>query len=155
MVGRLGDETAGMKARCAGRALWRGAALWLVAHLLCGFVGQATALPDGAIARLGHGMPNAVQYSPDGELLAVATSIGVGLWDAVTHERVEFYETDVSMTSVAFSPSGTVLASGGQDNNVKLWDINAQGELATLRGHNGWVTAVAFSPDGGTLATAS
>ena len=49
----------------------------------------AIALPEGAIARLGKGKisneDHTVQFSPDGMLLAVATSIGVYLYDAQTH----------------------------------------------------------------------
>ncbi len=48
----------------------------------------------------------------------------------------------------AFSPDGTTLASGGFDRAVKLWDVAAGREWATLDGHEGWVAAVAFSPDG-------
>src|SRR5215217_4288787 len=40
-------------------------------------------------------------------------------------------------------------------NKVKLWDTGTRKELATLRGHSGYVTSIAFSPDGKTLASAS
>ena len=69
-------------------------------------------LPEGAKTRLAKGwIFGNVAYSPDGALLAVATSIGVWLYDAI---------------------------SGA--------------ELSLLTGHTGWVSSVAFSPDGLTLA---
>jgi WD40 repeat protein len=57
--------------------------------------------------------------------------------------------------SVSWSPDGKTLASGGWDHKIKLWDVAAGKELATLTGHTDEVFAVAWSPDGKTLASAS
>ena len=46
-------------------------------------------LPEGAKARLGKGLIMDVQYSPDGSRLAVASSIGVWLYDAQTGEELD------------------------------------------------------------------
>lgn len=59
------------------------------------------------------------------------------------------------INSVAFSPDGRILATGGQDNTVKLWDVSTGHMLRTLSGHTSQVTAVAFSPDGRWLVSAS
>ena len=45
-------------------------------------------LPEGARARLGKGNISELQYSPDGARLAVATSIGIWLYDTATHQEV-------------------------------------------------------------------
>ncbi len=58
-----------------------------------------------------------------------------------------------SVTSVAFSPDGTLLASAG-DNEIKLWDVSTQENIATLE-HGSPVRSVAFSPDGTLLASGS
>jgi WD40 repeat protein len=59
------------------------------------------------------------------------------------------------ISSVAFSPDGKLIASGGADSTVKLWDVGSGRELRTLIGHEQKVKCVAFSPDGRTLASGS
>jgi serine/threonine protein kinase len=60
------------------------------------------------------------------------------------------------VTSVAFSPDSRTLASGSNDRTIKLWDVQSQGQIATLTGHSYYsVNSVAFSPDGRTLASGS
>ncbi|MCS7313706.1 MAG: serine/threonine-protein kinase, partial [Acidobacteria bacterium] len=55
--------------------------------------------------------------------------------------------------AVVFSPDGRVLASGGRDRTVRLWDVEKGALGRVLLGHEGEVTSVAFSPDGRVLAS--
>ncbi|MBN1680924.1 MAG: TIR domain-containing protein [Anaerolineae bacterium] len=60
-----------------------------------------------------------------------------------------------SVKSVAFSRDGTLLASGSEDKNVRLWYTTRRTRIRMLIGHEKPVTTVAFSPNGGILASAS
>ena len=117
---------------------------------------QTWHLPAGAIARLGKGTMWEVAFSPDGSLLAVASSFGIWLYDAATSRELALllgHTRDVY--SVSFSPDGSTLASGSWDNTVKLWDVATRRNIATLEGHTRLVISVSFSPDGSTLASGS
>lgn len=56
--------------------------------------------------------------------------------------------------SLAFSPSGALLASGSEDNTVKIWKMPDALDVKTIPAHSGNVTSVAFFPDGNSLASA-
>src|SRR5438132_7524121 len=56
---------------------------------------------------------------------------------------------------VVFGPKGKWLASGGADNQIKLWDVASGRELRSLNGHTGWIKSLAVSTDGLWLASGS
>ncbi|OQO09040.1 hypothetical protein B0A48_05931 [Cryoendolithus antarcticus] len=59
-----------------------------------------------------------------------------------------------SILATAFSPAtSSRLATGSGDNTAQIWDCETGTPLHTLKGHTGWVLAVAWSPEGDVLAT--
>lgn len=117
-----------------------------------------TAAPPGCAGLQAHTQDvNAVSISPDGSLVASASSDkNVKLWrtgDGSLAHQLRGHTGNVN--GVAFSPDGTLLASASADNSARLWHTNDGSLVRELPGHVGVVTSVAFSPDGQLLVSGS
>ncbi len=112
-------------------------------------------LPESAKACLGKGIIREIQYSPDGTRLAVASSIGIWLYDTANHQEIALLAGHTSIESVAFSPDGGTIAGGSRGATIQLWDADTGEPLRSFTGHRSKVTSVVFSPDGRKLASAS
>lgn len=55
--------------------------------------------------------------------------------------------------SVAFSPDGLSIATGGADESVRIWDARTGQERSAFKGHTGFIQTLAFSPDGRRLVS--
>ena len=96
-------------------------------------------LPKGALARIGKGAigngDRTLAYSSDGTRLAVASKVGIWLYDAHTSTEVALLtgHTD-QVTSVAFAPDGKTIASTSFDQTVRVWDVKTGTLKKTLQG---------------------
>ena len=103
-----------------------------------------------------HDALREVAFSPDGTRLATASRKHVNLWCTKTWQPVTTLET-VEVESLAFSFDGTRLAIGGTwpEQRIQIWDVEKGQRITELSGHKSDVESVAFSPDGGLLASGS
>ena len=121
-----------------------------------------------------------IAFSPDGTKLASGSQDEtVRLWDVSTGANINILgkidntsaavqmlqifsgrgpsstQRKSPVTSVAFSPDGTILASGEINGMVKLWEVSTGRNINTFRGSGALSKSVAFSPDGTQLASST
>ncbi len=115
-------------------------------------------LPKGAHARFGRGTINTIVLSPDGEHLAVGTHIGLWWYEVSTLSPIALWSTDCErISAIAFSASGEWVATGHEDGNIKVWDVQRGNCFAEVeRQAQVWfmkqINQLAFSPDSQSLA---
>ena len=120
-------------------------------------------LPDGAKLRLGKGTigpdydssnRGALAFSRGGDVLAVAGSVGVWLYDAKTGAEIDLLRGHTAIVNyVDYSQDGRALLTAGNDKTARLWNAET-GALRHIFGDpSKSVHSAALSPDGRTVAT--
>ena len=106
-------------------------------------------LPKAAKARLGKGGINEIQFSPDGTLLAVGSTIGVWLYDMETGEEKSLFGSGMC-EALSFSPDSRFLTSSSERTLIQLWEIATEREVPLIDLY-GSASVLRFSSDGKTL----
>ena len=101
-----------------------------------------------------------LSFSPDGDVLGTAgAGTAVTLWDLSNNPSSSSVELDGhdsgSIRWIDFSPNGRLLASGGDDQTIRVWNPRTGAGVATIEGHSGRLNVICFGPDGRTLASTS
>ena len=113
-------------------------------------------IPEGAEAMFGKGRIYDMKYSPDGMRLAVATSKGIWIYDAITHQPLHFLKKHEALVErIVFSPEGKRLAVGCVDGPVTILDAASGISQQQFTGHTRQVKRVAFASDGKVLVSLS
>lgn len=99
-------------------------------------------------------VPNAkaIAFSPHGKNAALATNVGLILWD-LDRRIIVWNVPQRDLSYLTFSPDGSLVATGGDDRLVVVRNTNDGSIRFRLSGHLARLSALAFSPDGRTLAT--
>jgi WD40 repeat protein len=132
--------------------------------------GSMLAVGDQATVRLGAAVPGrprharptgdgwtiALAFRRDGGALAAAGERSVTVWDLAPGQEGAVMRLELrGIRSLALSPDGRSLATGGQDGSVRLWDLATGRQRFAVRAHVMSETSLAFSDDGRILVSAS
>ncbi|MBI5385254.1 MAG: protein kinase [Verrucomicrobia bacterium] len=100
---------------------------------------------------LSGAMATVSAVSPQGKTATGHEDGRVTIWGKA---GTKFLAHPRTVVGAAFTPDGSILATGGEEGTAKLWDVATLREIGTLKGHLRSIHALDISPDGQRLATA-
>lgn len=112
-------------------------------------------LPEGATRRFGKGVIRDIAYLPDGNRIAVSSSIGIWIYDVHSGDELALLTDRANdYSAIAFSPNGHILAAASE-NNIQLWNINDYKLQDIYTGHTSEIKYLVYSNNGKTLISGS
>ena len=112
-----------------------------------------TNLPEGAKLRIGKGTLGEIAYFPDGTRFAVATSIGIWVYDSITGKELhQLSDHTNGVDIIRFSPDGNTIATESPDGSLYLWNTNTGSHIRTLSDVDFGLYDPVFSPNGKIIA---
>jgi WD40 repeat protein len=95
----------------------------------------------------------AMAVEQKGNSIALAQGNAVIFWDSVSGEQRNVFQANKKILTLSFNPDSSLLAVGGYDTVITLWDPVKERKVTTLRGHTNWVNTLSFHPNGKLLAS--
>ncbi|KAK8069376.1 catabolite repression protein-like protein creC [Apiospora phragmitis] len=101
-----------------------------------------------AIWKLSNQRINAFAFSPDNRHIAVVSEDGtMRIIDYLKEQLLNIFNAYFGgLSCVCWSPDGKYVVTGGQDDLISIWCPSERSLIARCRGHQSWVTSVAFDP---------
>ncbi|TIA96393.1 hypothetical protein E3P95_03305, partial [Wallemia ichthyophaga] len=103
-----------------------------------------------------------VRFSTDGQFLATGCNKTAQIYDTKTGAKVSVLvddnvpiKGDLYIRSVCFSPDSKFLATGAEDKQIRVWDIQKKKIKSLFTGHNQEIYSLDFSSDGKFIASGS
>lgn len=109
---------------------------------------------DAQVIRGHTGEVWAVAFHPNGRsLFSVSWDATARLWDLKNGNEIKSWKHPKDVNGLALSRDAGTMLTGCDDQNVRLWNVATGEEIRTYTGHNNYVYAVAFAPDGKHIAS--
>ncbi|MEH2226531.1 WD40 repeat domain-containing protein [Nostoc sp.] len=107
------------------------------------------------VVNLGAEYANPLALNSTGSMLAAVELGQIALWDVKTNKMIYSFTHDSEwIKQIVFSPDDRILASGGYDHTIKLWNVQTNCEIKTLETYSS-IMDLAFSPSETILASVS